>query len=74
MVQEIFVLILFPGTKKIINETNVSKSTNYDNLKDTNIWMTLIFIPMALNIYLIIALIFVHPYDSIDYNVKKGDY
>jgi len=29
---------------------------------------------MAQNIYLIFALIFIHPYDSIDYNIKKGNY
>lgn len=32
------------------------------------------FIPMLLNIYLIFTLIFIHPYDSIDFNIKKGDY
>jgi hypothetical protein len=29
---------------------------------------------MVLNLYLIFALIFIHPNDSIDYNVKQGNY
>lgn len=29
---------------------------------------------MALNFYLIFAMIFIHPNDSIDYNVKQGNY
>ena len=37
---------------------------------DIKMLFTLICIPMALNFYLIFALIFIHPYDSIDYNVK----
>jgi hypothetical protein len=73
-VQELFVLKLFPVTTPLDDIKEDGTSVNYDNLKDTNVWMTLIFIPIALNIYLILALIFVHPYDSIDYNIKKGDY
>jgi len=74
MVQEVFVLKLFPKTTQVFNQEKHSLIINYENLKNTNVWMTLIFIPMAFNIYLIFALIFIHPYDSIDFNIKKGDY
>jgi len=36
--------------------------------------MSLFLIPLVLNIYLIIALTFIHPNDSIDYNIKQGNY
>ena len=66
MVQEIFVLGLFPTLK-----TNSNPNLNdYQPFKDSNQWMFLICIPMVLNFYLIFALIFIHPYDSIDYNIK----
>jgi len=73
-VQELFVLKLFPATTPLNSENQYGSTVNYDNLKNTNVWMTLLFIPMTLNIYLIFALIFIHPNDSIDYNVKKGNY
>lgn len=48
--------------------------TDYTNLIDSNAWRSLFFIPLALNIYLIFALVFIHPNDSIDYNIKQGNY
>ena len=71
--QELFVLRLFPVTEQLDKPKEDGTSVNYDNLKEKNVWMTLLFIPMALNIYLIFALIFVHPNDSIDYNIKQGN-
>ena len=73
-VQELFVLRLFPVTTPLAEPKEDGTTVNYDNLRETNVWMTLLFIPMALNIYLIFALIFVHPNDSIDYNIKQGNY
>jgi len=70
MVQEIFVLGLFPTPEKKPG----TDETNYIPFKDSNKWMFLICIPMVLNFYLIFALLFIHPHDSIDYNIKQGNY
>ena len=68
--QEVFVLGLFPTLKKDLDNDEF----NYTPFEDSNQWMILIFIPIILNFYLIFSLIFIHSYDSIDYNIKQGNY
>ena len=72
--QELFVLKLFPVTTPLDIPNPDGTNVSYENLKNTNVWMNLLFIPMALNFYLIFALLFIHPHDSIDYNIKQGNY